>query len=105
MGWFNRKMPFWAGRRKDGAILVDSDKAYPLYLEKLHMEASQFSLEVARRCFTQDLKLWLGSQLHIVIVPGLHNRWRLDKYPEGQPGGADAGAAGFRTYYNQYCRS
>ena len=105
MGLFRRRkaLPFWAKWRKDGAVVVDGDKAYPHYLEKLHMEPSQFSLEVARRCFTEDLKVKLETPMHIVIVP--NPKWRLENYLEGQPGGADAGAAGFRTYYNRCCRT
>ena len=113
------KLPNWAEWRDDGAILIDPNKVYPLYLAQLKVirdasdpfrdreRITQFWLEVAQRCVTEDLKRWAITQ----GAKGLHLAWRRDprwafrqfqlaRYSDGSHS-ADRGRAEFRLYYNR----
>ncbi len=90
-----RGLPDWV--RKVGKDSYEWDPAvvYPLYLKRLGMETTQYSLEVARRCATQDLRLAHGGPFRQRILRRPH--WALANHPPGL--GAEAGAAGFRVYW------
>ena len=100
------KKPDWVQEvTKDGVYVIDPDIAFPLYMKKLDlllgMEVTQYKLEVARRCFTEDLREFVGGPLHIRIIKGQGNQWRLSNFPvDGVRGDAAAGAAQFRRYYS-----
>ena len=80
--------------------MIDPDQAYPAYLALLGIDlddADQFWVEVARRCFTTDLKALLGTPLHLRIKDSRH--WVLATLPVG--GGAALGASSFRAFYGR----
>lgn len=88
----------FATREESRRIVVDPAKAYPLYFNLLGQPAvTQYWMEVARMCFTQDLIEVYGKPLHIQIARNLN--YRLDRYPRGD--GPEAGAAGFRAHWNK----
>ena len=82
-------LPEWATYDKgENVILVDPDIVYPLYLEKLGYDRkliTQAHLEVARKCFTQDLLQVTGPGLHLRISRTPEATWRLDRHIPGQP--------------------
>ena len=83
----------WAEETDDGFITVDPAKAYPLYLSKLgYEETTQSGLEVARKCFTRDLRLSLGEPFNLRILKD--KNWKLSGFPPGP-------ALNFRR---EYCR-
>lgn len=91
-------LPSFAEER-DGKIYVDPDKAYPLYLDKIGATGiDQCWLEIARRCFTEDLAKAVNSPVHIVILRK-DGKWALKNFPVGL--GAEFGAASFRMHYNK----
>ena len=94
--------PLFAKAREDGAVVVDPDAFYPIYLDELGMKTTKFSLEVARRCMTADLLAIHGPGLHLVIAPKKKN-WALRNFPEGQHPGENeqTGAMTFRAHYKR----
>lgn len=96
-------LPGWASKHGE-KIHIDPDKAYPLYLDKLgHAhEPDQYWLEVARRCFTEDLHQIVKGPMHLVIE-AKSGQWALRNFAEGA--GAVAGANEFRQYYEWMNRS
>lgn len=99
MKWFGsrEKLPAWAKRNGD-AIEVIPSFVYPYYMEKLGVEeVTQYWLEVARRCMTEDLKKIVGGPLHIRILKDL--AWRLENFPVGD--GDERGRTEFRKHYNK----
>ncbi len=87
--------PPWARRIGKDHYEVEPSVVYPLFLERLAMEPTQFSLEVARRCMTEELKKAVGRPFRLRIAPD--PEWRLENFEPGE--GAPAGAAMFRRYY------
>lgn len=85
-------------------LQVDTDQAYPIYLEALrakgHLqgEVTQFWLEVARRACQRDLKLGYMPKDGGLLFKLTGDKHRLRDYPVGQ--GAEAGAASFGRYFN-----
>lgn len=75
------------------------DIVYPLYLKKLGVkhpsETTQYWLEVARRCFTTDLRARVDGRLRLRILGD--DDWRLSNFPPGD--GAERGAQAFRRHY------
>ena len=96
-------LPKWANWATDGAIEIDPDVGYPLILKRLGgvKTATQYDLEVARRCLTTRLRELCGSGLHIRItndaIRAGKKKWALVNFPPGK--GADAGAQNFRKHY------
>lgn len=83
-------LPLWATYDQEhDIILVDPDKAYPLYLEKLGYDldrVTQAQLETARLCFTEDLHQATGAgKLNLRILRNAQNTWRLSSFPPGTP--------------------
>ncbi len=90
-------LPRWA-KRVRGEIHVTPAVVYPLFLKHLGVamaNATQYDLEVARRCFTTELRDRLGGKITVRIAKD--DAWRLDRFPPGE--GADAGAQSFRKHY------
>ena len=86
-------LPKWAKETDDGFIAVEPATVYPLYLGKLgYEETTQSALEVARKCFTRDLRLSLGEPFNLRILKD--EDFRLTNYPPGP-------ALDFRR---EYCR-
>lgn len=85
-------------------LVVDPDLAYPALLKELapflHLKnddaVTQYALEVARRCFTEDLKRIVKGPIVIQIL-AKDKKWALRNFPSGP--GASAGANNFRLYY------
>ncbi len=101
------EMPVWVKgiRKADKAILVDPDIAYPSFLEELGMKATQFSLEIARRCINLHLLELVGPGI-IVNFSETHKKpedrkWRLSNFTEGSNPGESAQTvpANIRTKY------
>lgn len=91
-------LPNWAAWGEDGFVEVDPDVVYPIYLEALKVKKpDRYWLEVARRCFTEDLRRVHGPGLKLRILR--RPDWRLDKFPKGA--GAEAGSAEFRRHYRK----
>jgi len=84
-----KKLPDWAIYNKaEDIIVVDPDVVYPLYLRKLGYSVKRLTgseLEVARRCFTEDLLLLTGPGLRLRIPKTVGGIWKLSKYPAGMP--------------------
>lgn len=88
----------FAARAEDGRVIVDPAKAYPLYFNLLgEPPATQYWMEVARMCFTQDLIEVYGKPLHLVITK--NPAFALVRFPRGD--GPEAGQAGFRVHWNK----
>lgn len=85
----------------NGRFFINASKMYPHYLRELNLSLDRFSIEVARRCMTEDLYRLTGPGLHIIITnPG---RYLLEHLPE-RPGMTDSAARGsseFRQFFNQ----
>lgn len=84
-------------------FVVDPDIAYPMLLGELKgllhggdESVTQYALEVARRCFTEDLKRMAKCPIMIRILPK-EKKWALKNFPPGP--GAEKGAQNFRLYY------
>ena len=90
-------VPPWARRIGKEYYEVEPAVVYPLFLERLSMEPTQFSLEVARRCMTEELKKAVGRPFRLRIAPD--PEWRLANFEPGE--GAPAGAAMFRTHWDR----
>lgn len=91
---------------KDGAILFDAGQIYPVYLKELKMSVDKFSVEVARRCATEDIARVVGGQLHIRIVNADDYILKNLKEREGmKSGSAERGAASFRTYHTDLVKA
>ncbi len=98
------ELPDWASYDK-GFFIVDPDVVYPLFLRHLKMVPTQFSLEVARRCFTQRIKNIVKIPFKLRITK--NDRWKLTGYP---PGGSfdegegqiaqEAGSRDFMKYFD-----
>lgn len=101
------KLPGWVlGLREgDKAILVDAAQAFPQYLDELEMEPTQYSLTVARRCITNDLKALVGPGIIVNFSEpgkkGNDREWRLDNFPEGSKPGEDE-ISGARDFDNHW---
>lgn len=81
-----KNLPEWAVYKKEQDIIeVDPNIVYPLYLTKLgyNDNITQAQLEVARRCFTEDLLKAAGSAIHLRILR--NDKFRLKNYPPGEP--------------------
>jgi len=94
----------WIKVQQDVAI-VDTDEAYPLYLKELaklknnllNGTANQFSVEVARRCITLDIRRLTGPGLKVRLIG---SKYGLAGLPKG-PDSPEAGASGFRKFYRE----
>jgi len=101
------KMPSWVKgiRKNDDAILVDPDIAYPAFMKELEMQATQFSLQIARRCINMHLLELVGPGITVNFSEKHKNpenrKWRLSNFPEGSNPGENAQSvpADFRTRY------
>ena len=90
-------LPRWA-KRVGNEIHVQPATVYPVFLARLSVaktKATQYDLEVARRCFTTELRDATGGKIVVRILRD--DAWRLDRFPAGE--GADAGAQNFRKHY------
>lgn len=88
----------WAQQLEDGRVIVDPAKAYPFYFALLgEPECTQYWLEVARMCFTEDLARLYGHPLHVVILK--NDRFALKRWPVGA--GAELGAASWKPHYDK----
>lgn len=80
-------LPDWAKYNKQESIVeVKPSVVYPMYLKKLGWEnqpLTQSRLEVARRCFTEDLKIICGGTLGLRILREM--KFALKNFPAGQP--------------------
>lgn len=74
-------LPPWVNRGLDGTLEVDPNTVYPIYLGRLRMEPSEFSLEVARRCMTADLHKALKRPFELRITND--RRWRGANFAKG----------------------
>ena len=102
LSWFRGKLPEYATKADDGTYEIDPDVAYPLWLGRLGLPWDQFALEVCRRCFTKEMLEIVGkrddSPLRLRITKD--DRWALKNFSPGL--GAEAGADGFRPYWNKW---
>jgi len=87
----------FAQKLEDGRVIVDPAKAYPAYIAMLGGQPTQYWLEVARMCFTEDLTQVFGTPLHLVILK--NDDFRLARFPRGD--GPEKGAAAWRLHYNR----
>ena len=76
-------LPPWVNSRRDGTFEVDPNTVYPIYLDRLRVEPSEFSLEVARRCMTADLRKALKRPFDLLITKD--RRWRGANFAKGSP--------------------
>lgn len=95
------------GVTPEGRIAFEVDPAitYPHYLDQLsgvfkeyEGGMTQYHLEVARRCLTEDLHNMIENApmyMHILRRP----KWRLKEFPPGY--GAEKGSQNFMMYYRQ----
>lgn len=107
-------LPNWMSWRDDGCVIVDGSKGYPMYLAELGViddasnpfrqreKITQYWLEVAQRCITEDLRRWAMAH----GAKGLHVAWEkhadwLFRRFHAQPGMAERGRAEFRKHYNR----
>ena len=74
-------LPPWVNSHRDGTLEVDPNTVYPIYLDRLRMEPSEFSLEVARRCMTADLRKALKRPFDLRITKD--RRWRGANFAKG----------------------
>lgn len=81
-------LPPWVNSRRDGTLEVDPNTVYPIYLDRLQMEPSEFSLEVARRCMTVDLRKALKRPFDLLITKD--RRWRGANFAKGSASSAAA---------------
>lgn len=82
-----KNLPSWAEYdKKKRIIIVKPDVVYPMYLKELgydNKKTTQFMLECARRCFTQDLITLIGPGIHLRIAKD--EKYKLTEYPAGEP--------------------
>lgn len=99
--------PAFVARDEDDAVLMFADQVYPAYLKELKMSVDRFSVEVARRCATEDLTKVLGKPLHVRIVNADDFALKKLKEREGIEGGksAAAGSASFRNFHTQITKA
>lgn len=80
-----KKLPRWVVfNEKQQKFIIDPAVIYPTYLKRLgYSETTQYGLEVARKCFSRDLRLLIGGPIHIKITK--NDAWKLSKFPIGKP--------------------
>lgn len=79
-------------------VEIDPDIAYPAMLKELKCDKiDRYWLEVARRCFQEDIIRIMGKPIRFYIMR--RENWALAKFPEGD--GEFNGSAFFRRHYNQ----
>ncbi len=80
-----KKLPQWAIFNKiQQKYIVDPAVVYPIYLKRLgYSEITQHGLEVARKCFSRDLRLIVGGPIHLKITK--NEAWKLNKFRIGSP--------------------
>jgi len=94
-----RRMPVFVIKRTGNTFLVDPDKAYEVWLERTGLVGDQYGLEVARRCFTEELHRLANYKPIRVVIDPRDGKWALKNFPPGL--GADRGAAEFRRYFTK----
>jgi hypothetical protein len=94
-----KKLPEWAKVSKDGGrIEVEPSTVYPLFLKRLGFEGvTQDELEVARRCFTNELIDTIGRGILLRILKD--EDYMLSKFPQGKD--PKINPNNFRAHYNR----
>jgi hypothetical protein len=94
-----KELPKWAKLNKDdGFIEVEPGVVYPYFLKRLGFEGkTQDELEVARRCFTTELKDTIGGGFSLRILKD--DDYKLAKFPKGDD--LKINPERFRAHYNR----
>jgi hypothetical protein len=104
--------PAWLTRNKGGAYLVDTHKAYPLFLKALGLKHDQYGLEVTYQCVkmaVQDLVSASGQDprdegkpLVILMEPGRDkDKWALRSAPAGKGAALATQGREARVHYDR----